>query len=144
MSSNKILSPDDNISERQKKTQERIFRLAERDHGLTLKAISMDSKIGYTTIQSYARGQAVMSAASLFRLVGVIPDELLSLLLPDGRHIVRAPDEIDHDALCDLAQDYVHTKAAAHRADSEAGVKIGPGEEARLRGKVTVLRGVAA
>lgn len=134
---------DDNITERQKRTQEIVFRLAVRDHGLTLKAISLDAGIGYTTIQSYAKGQAVMSIASMFRLVGVIPDELLSLLLPDGRHIVRAPEEIDHDALCELATDYVETKMAAHRADSPMGPEIAPCENDTLTGKAVKLRAVA-
>jgi hypothetical protein len=127
---------DDNIVARQKAEQERVFRLAQRDHGLTLKAISLDSKLGYTTVQSYAKGEAVMSIASLFKLVGVIPDELLSLLLPDGRSIVRVPDNIDHDALCEWADKYVATKIAAHRKDSECEEQIGPGEKAALDGIV--------
>src|SRR5438045_1964067 len=96
---NRIMSHDDNILLRQKASQERVFRLAQRDHGLTLKAISLDSGLGYTTVQSYAKGEAVMSIASLFRLVGVIPNELLSLLLPEGQVIVAVPANIDHDQL---------------------------------------------
>ena len=138
------MSHDNNITQRQKQAQERVFRLAQRDHGLSLKAISLDSGLGYTTIQSYAKGEAVMSIAALFRLVGIVPDELLSLLLPDGRQIVSAPEEIDHDALCDLATDYVHAKSAAHRLDSEAGVHIGPNEGQALRCKATQMRAVAA
>lgn len=130
----------DKIAERQRASQERVFRLAQRDHGLTLKAISLDSGLGYTTIQSYASGHAVMSIAGLFKLIGVIPDELLSLLLPDGRHIVEAPDDIDHDALCELASDYVATKTAAHRVDSPAGVEIAACEDNALRGKAVRLR----
>lgn len=135
MADNKIPSPDSNISDRQKATQERIFRLVARDHGLTLKAISLDSGIGYTTIQSYAKGEAVMSIASLFRLVGVIPDELLSLLLPEGRVIVRAPEEIDHDEIAGAMQDYLTAKHAAHHPDSPAGRDISPCEDNVLRGK---------
>lgn len=138
------MSHDSNIAERQKQAQERVFRLAQRDHGLSLKAISLDSGIGYTTVQSYAKGEAVMSIAALFKLIGIVPDELLSLLLPDGRQIVCAPEDIDHDALCDLATDYVHAKSAAHREDSEAGVRIGPNEGKMLVGKAVQLRAVAA
>lgn len=144
MADYKIPSHDDDIVSRQKREQERMFRLAQRDHGLTLKAISLDSGLGYTTVQSYARGEAVMSIAALFKLVGVMPDELLSLLLPDGRHIVQAPEEIDHDKLCELATDYVATKAAAHRVDSPEGVKIAPCEDQTLKGKVIRLRSAAA
>jgi hypothetical protein len=142
VSDTNIPSHVDKIADHQRSAQERVFRLAARDHGLTLKAISLDTGIGYTTIQSYSKGQAVMSIASLFRLVGVIPDELLSLLLPDGRHIVRAPEEIDHDTLCDLATDYVETKMAAHKADSPMGPAIAPCEDTTLRSKAVKLKAV--
>jgi hypothetical protein len=132
---NSIVSHEDNIMCRQRIEQERVFRLAQRDHGLTLKAISLDSKLGYTTIQSYAKGEAVMSIASLFKLVGVIPDELLSLLLPEGRVIVQAPEEIDHDEIAEAVHDYLTTKERAHHPLSEAGRDIGPGEDNVLRGK---------
>ena len=134
---------NNNISDRQRRETARVFRLAERDHGLTLKAIALDSGLGYTTVQTYASGHAVMSIASLFCLVGVIPDELLSLLLPDGRQIVRAPEELDHDALCELAEDYVREKTASHRADSECKEQIGPQERARLTAKAVRLKAVA-
>lgn len=133
------MSHDDKIVNRQKREQARLFRLAQRE-GMTLKAISMDSGLGYTTIQSYAKGEAVMSIASLFKLVGVIPDELLSLLLPEGRHVVAAPDDIDHDALCDLAEDYVRCKAQAHRVDSPGGIAIVECEHNDLTSKAVKLR----
>lgn len=120
---------DDDISERQKAAQERIFRLAQRDYGLTIKAISLDSKLHHNTISDYANGRSVMSIASLFRLIGIIPDELLSLLLPEGRQIVQAPDDIDHEWLCDKAREYVDAKVKAHREDSPAGPNICPFNE---------------
>lgn len=125
---------------RQKREQERVFRLAQRDHGLTLKAISLDSSIGYTTVQSYAKGEAVMSIAALFKLVGVVPDELLSLLLPDGRVIVQAPEEIDHDQLASGMVEYLAEKQQAHRPESECGPAIGPTEDNVLRGKFARVR----
>ena len=132
------MSHDDNIAVRQRREQERVFRLCQRD-GMTLKAISLDSGLGYTTIQSYAHGEAVMSIASLFRLTGVIPDAYLSLLLPEGRQIVRAPDEIDHDVIADWAENYQREKLAAHRADSECAERIGPREQAALDDKVAAF-----
>lgn len=138
------MSHEDKIVCRQKATQERVFRLAQRDHGLTLKAISLDSGLGYTTIQSYASGSAVMSIAALFKLVGVVPDELLSLLLPDGRQIVRAPEGINHDEIAQWADDYAARKLAAHRADSECQEQIGPGENAELTGLVVAFPGSVA
>ena len=144
MHDNNIPSHDDNIVERQKRTQEIVFRLAGRDHGLTLKAISLDSGIGYTTIQSYAKGHAVMSIASLFRLVGVVPNELLSLLLPDGRQIVTLPEECNHDEISEWAEAFTARKLAAHRADSECQELIGPGEKSELDAIVVAFPGKAA
>jgi hypothetical protein len=137
---NRIMSHDDNILLRQKASQERVFRLAQRDHGLTLKAISLDSGLGYTTVQSYAKGEAVMSIASLFRLVGVIPNELLSLLLPEGQMIVSVPANIDHDQLSEAMRDYIDAKERAHHPESECGRDIGPGEDNVLRGKFAKVK----
>jgi hypothetical protein len=71
--------------------QTRIFRLAERDYGLSLKAISVESGIPYNTIRSYNghNGAPVaMPLTALLKLVGVIPDDLLSHLLdPVDRRI---------------------------------------------------------
>lgn len=144
MSDDRISQRDDNIALRQKQEQARVFRLAQRDHNLTLKAISLDSGIGYTTVQTYAKGEAVMSIASLFRLVGVIPDELLSLLLPEGRQIVQAPEEIDHDQLADSMVEYLAEKQRAHHPESECGPAIGPNEGKVLTRKFTVVAGSKA
>ena len=122
-----------NIVEQMKDRQGRVFRIAldPSRYGLTLKAISMDSGIGYDSLRNYAAGETVMPITALDCLIGVIPDELLSLLLPDGRSIVRLPDEIDHDAVCEWAERYVAKKVAAHRKDSECEELIGPGERCR-------------
>lgn len=129
-----------------KATQERIFRIAMRN-GLTLKAISLDSQIPYNTLRNYAghNGEtAEMPIGAVAKLVGVIPDELLSLLLPDGRVIVQAPDAIDHDEIAPAMRDYLSAKDDAHHPDSEAGRDIGPGEDAGLRLKLATVSGKAA
>jgi len=77
------MSHDDNITARTKRTQQTVFREAQA-RGLTLKVIAIDSGLGYTTIQSYARGEAAMSLPALVKLIGVIPADLLSMLFPDG------------------------------------------------------------
>lgn len=133
----------DDISTRQRAMQEMVFRLALRDHGLTLTAIHLDSGLSYSTVQGYASGQTLMSIASLFKLVCVVPNELLSLLLPEGQRIVTVPEAVDHDAIDKLCREFADTKAAYHHPDSEAGRDIGPNEHADLSGKVTQLRVVA-
>jgi hypothetical protein len=118
--------------------------------GVALKAVSFDSGIPYATLLSYfpapdgERDPAVMPVSALYCLVGAIPDDLLSLLLPAGRVIVQVPDNVDHDALCEAMQAYLAEKAKAHRPESECGPAIGPGEDNVLRGKFTRVRAVAA
>lgn len=137
-----ILSHDDNIASQVKRTQQTVFRLAVA-RGLTLKVIALDSGLGYTTIQSYSRGEATMSLPALYRLIGVIDDDLLSLLLPVGRMIVALPDDLDHDAIAEMASDYLRAKAVAHEVNSPAGREISECESAALDGKAIRLRSVA-
>lgn len=116
--------------------------------GMSLKAIAFDSGLSYSTVLSYFPGErnAVPNAipvAALRRLTGVIPADLLSLLLPDGWQIVRAPESIDHDALCDQVVDYLARKQAAHHPESENGVAIGPTERAELDSKVVQIKAAA-
>lgn len=132
------MSHDDNITVQTKRTQQTVFREAQA-RGLTLKVISIDSGLGYTTIQSYARGEAAMSLPALVKLIGVIPADLLSMLLPDGWQIVAVPEDIDHDELAEIARDYVGTKHDAHRADSPDGPLIAPCEDKALRAKAARL-----
>ena len=131
---------DPKIIQTVKQTQQRIFRLAERDHGLTRKAINLDSGIDYDSVCNYAKGETQMSVGALVALVGVIPDELLSLLLPGGRVIVRAPESLNHDEIEEAARDYLGTKAHAHRPDSPAGREISDCEQEALDRKVVSLR----
>lgn len=117
--------------------------------GVSLKAIAFDSNLSYSTLISYFPGEkdrepATISGAALFALCGVLPADLISLILPDGFQIVRAPESIDHDALCELATEYVSAKNRAHHPESEAGRDIGPGEESALGGLVVQLVGSAA
>lgn len=137
-----ILSHDDNIASQVKRTQQTVFRLAQA-RGLTLKVIALDSGLGYTTIQTYSRGEATMSLPALYRLIGVIDDDLLSLLLPAGRMIVALPDDLDHDAIAEMASDYLRAKAEAHEANSPAGREISECESAVLDEKAVKLRSVA-
>ncbi len=136
------MSHDDNILSRQKRAQGTMFRQAVK-RGSSLKAISLDSGIGYTTIQSYAKGEAVMSIASMFKLVGNIDDDLLSLLLPDGRQIVQVQEGVDHDELATICSDYLREKSSAHHPDSELGRDIGPNEEKSLCAKAAPFKLVA-
>lgn len=141
-----ILRDADNIvRERQKAIRREIDR-----RGIHMKAVALDGGWENTsTVLSYFPADrdaqpAVMSVAALYRLLGALPTDLLSLLLPDGHAIVRVPEGIDHDELASGFQDYLQTKHAAHHPESEAGREIGPNEDKLLRSKLTVIRGSAA
>lgn len=135
------MAHDCEISQAVRGAQERIFRIAAK-RGLTLKAISLDSGIPYSTLRSYAghSGEtAEMPVSTLRKLTGVVPDELLSLLLTEDRAIVCVPAEIDHDALADAVADYLHMKNAAHHPESPAGRDIADCERDNLDSKVVQL-----
>lgn len=130
---------DIDISARQKRAQQDMFREAER-RGITVKAIHYDTGISQDTIRSWVRGEAVMSIAGLFSLVGVIPDDLLSMLLPERRAIVQLPEGIDHDDFEDGCRDFLAAKGKAHHPDSPAGREISDCERDVLDRKVVALR----
>ncbi|KQM58768.1 MULTISPECIES: hypothetical protein [unclassified Sphingomonas] len=125
-----------------RKNQELVFRVA-GGNGLTLKVISLDSGIPYGTLRSYAGNSGatvMMPLDALYKLVGVIPDELLSVLLPEGRSIVQVPDDIDHDAFEEMCRDYLAEKGKAHRPDSPGGREISGCESASLAVKAVALK----
>lgn len=127
-----------------KQRQKDIRREMDR-RGIALKVVAMDSGVSYSTLASYFPADrdadpAQMPTGVLYDLCGHVPDDLLSLLLPVGRQIVQLPDDLDHDALSDLAADYLTTKAAAHKVDSPDGVEIAACEKRTLDAKVVALR----
>lgn len=134
---------DPKIIQNVKQAQERVFRLAKRDHGLTLKAISLDSGIDYDSLCNYAKGETQMGLAAFNALIGVVPDELLSLLLSAGRVVVQIPEELDHDEIEEAARDFLATKGKAHHPASPAGRDIAECEKEALDCAAVRLRAVA-
>jgi hypothetical protein len=141
------LADENRILEREadivRELQRTIRRKLDKD-GKSLKAVSLDSGIGYSTLLTYFNNDkdgkpSGLPVAALRLLLGVLPPDLLSLLLPDGWQIVRAPEAIDHDELCDWAEGYIATKTKAHRVDSPMGPEIAPSERDELDSKVCAL-----
>lgn len=112
--------------------------------GIPLKVIAFDSGIKYDTLLSYFPGgeriPAEMPCSAAFALCGVLPDDLLNLLAPDGFAIVRVPAGIDYDQISHHCRDYIQTKDEAHHPESEAGRDLGPTEQAKLLSIVPRLR----
>jgi hypothetical protein len=119
---------------------------------ISIKQVQYDGQLeSPSTVLSYfpadeGKQPATMSVASLFRLLetGALPADLLSMLLPAGFQIVRAPEDIDHDEMERVARDYLAAKGAAHHPDSPGGREISACEDDALDAKAARLRAVAA
>ena len=144
------MARDNRIMALVKDAQKRVFRLAERDYGLTLKAISLDSGIPYNTIRNYAGNngeQCAMSVPALLMLVDVIPDDLLSQLLDPVRRAlvpVNSEGEPDYDAIGQHALDLGMTVAQARSQNSPGGTNIVPIERNAIDAKLARVSGRAA
>lgn len=128
---------DDRITALVLEAQQRIFRLADRDFGLSLKSISLDSGIPYNSIRGYASGHTVLPVPALLKLVGVVPDALLSHLLdPVERHIApNDNNDSDLDELADAADELAADVRRARHPNSPGGVNIVPIERSGIVGK---------
>lgn len=133
---NEIMAHDDKITAAVKAAQDRIFRLAARDHGLTLNAISLESGIPYNTIRSYAahNGECVvMNVATVNKLRGVIPDYLLSHLLEPTSGIIASAEDCDFDAYALHCVKFVGRHAEATLPESPGGREIVECEQSELK-----------
>lgn len=111
---------------------------------IPLKVIAYDSGIPYPTLLTYFPGgerhAAELPSSAVYSLCGVIPDDLLNLLCPQGYAVVPVPVDLDYDDINQHCMEFVSEKSAAHHPESEAGRDIGPNEQARLASKVVRLR----
>jgi hypothetical protein len=114
--------------------QQRMFRLAERDHGLTPKALHIETGIPLTTLKHW-RTDTIIPLHSLRKLVRVIPDELTSLLFTGtGKHIGTDPEEDgDMDGMAESASDLLHAHVRARSPNSPGGINIVPSEAAEIK-----------
>lgn len=77
--------------------QETVLRLAERDHGLTIKRLSAETGLPDSVLRSYKTGTA-MPLHNAVKLAAVLPDHLVSLWFePAGKSVIDMPR--DEDAL---------------------------------------------
>ncbi|WP_313437205.1 hypothetical protein [Novosphingobium sp.] len=125
--------------------QKRMFRIAQDPtrYGLTLKMIAADADLGLDSIRNYAAGETVMPLTALDALVDVLPDELLSLLLPAGHAIVTVPEGICHDEIEKAAREFLAAKGEAHHPESPGGRELAECEVVTLNRKAAKLKAVA-
>lgn len=111
--------------------------------GIPLKVCASKAGVSYSTFLSWfpAAGKPqIPLLAALPGLARALPGDLLSLLLPDGFHIVPGPEGVDYDDFSAGCRAFIDAKDRAHHPESEAGRDIGPGEQAELDGNVVRLR----
>ncbi len=114
--------------------QERMFRLAERDYGLSIRALHLETRIPANTLQGWKNG-TTMPAWALGALGKAgIPDHLLSLVLnPFGRHVGTNTD--GDGALDELAREtagFTCDYLQATDPNSPGGRNVIPMEAAKL------------
>lgn len=142
--------PLDSINTLTLAAQERMFRLAKFNHGLSLKVISLETGIKYETLRSYAGNKdqhSIMPVSAVNALAICIPDYLLSLLfeVSDRQLIeVEQDDEPDFDAIGDQAGDLEAEVRRARHPQSPGGTNIVPIEQNAIRAKRLRLAGRAA
>ena len=110
------------------RAQQRMFRLAERDHGLNRQTLHAETKIPLSTLKSWAN-DTIIPLTGLRKLLRVIPDDLTTLLLT-GTDKHFGSDETgdgDVDALGCEAAGFVSEYVEAKRDG-----RVTPIERARL------------
>lgn len=139
-----------NLARDSVQAQERLFRLAKRDHNLSIATLHLETKIPKQTLTDWSHG-TTMPAWALGALGKAgVPEYLLSLILDPFQRFVgknETGDGVYHEAAAG-ATEYAQEFLSATSPDSEGGPAITPREAARL-GEVArraggKLRAVAA
>ncbi|WP_299327607.1 hypothetical protein [Parasphingopyxis sp.] len=111
---------------------------------IPLKVCAANAEVSYSTFLSWfpANGTPqIPSLASLPRLSRALPDDLLSLLVPDGLYIVPGPEGVDYDDVARGCHAFLKAKTDAHHPDSPDGREISDCERDTLDARVIPLRG---
>lgn len=137
------MASDSNILGFIDETQRDIFRDAQLELQIPLKAIASKSGIPYSTLLTYANGTPLPLTAikRLLRIKRFGP--LLSRLFAPEDHCLARLIDGDHDGTAAVCMDYLGEYTAARHPESECGVDLGPNEKRRLTGKRTALKAVA-
>lgn len=113
------------ISNHVRATQETVFRLAARDHGLTRKRLNLETGIPITTLKSWAEGTE-MPLSAFVKLAAVIPNGIMSLLIePAGKAVSDAAhDDTDLDDLALQSIRLLTRYIEARHPNSAGGIRI--------------------
>ena len=123
------------------------IRLELDARGLSLKVCASKGGVSYSTFLSWfpASGEGqVPSLAFLPHLARALPADLFSLLLPDGFHMVPAPEGLDYDEFAAGCHAFLARKEQAHLPESPAGRELSDCGNDALGCKVVPLLGRVA
>lgn len=118
------------------------IRLELDARGLHLKACAAKAGVSYSTFLSWFPAGGTPQVPSLAALPGLaraLPGDLLSLLVPDGFHIVPDPGGLDYDEFAAGCRAYLEAKDRAHHPESPAGRDIADCEQAALNSVIVQL-----
>lgn len=117
--------------------------------GMHLKVCAAKGGFSYSTFLSWfpASGTPqVPSLANLPGLVKALPSDLVSLLVPDGFHLIPDPQGLDYDAFAAGCVAFLERKNKAHHPDSPAGRDLSDCEKQALTAEIVrlpIVRGAA-
>jgi hypothetical protein len=114
--------------------QAEMFRLAQAECGLSLRAISQRSPIPCSTLKGWRDG-AAMPAWAIGELGDAgVPDHLLSLVTAPWKRSVLTDEETDSDLddAADAAGEFAASVRRARHPQSPGGVHIVPQERAEI------------
>ena len=131
------MAHDCGITASLKRRQKTAFRIAERQYGITQKAIELETGLCRTSIGEYARGETAISGPALMKLASwpEFPVECLSIMFAGTGRVVRDEGGGSHQDYAEHCIDFSAAYAEARRDDSECGPDIGPGEDRKLSAK---------
>lgn len=138
------MAADCAITNRLRRRQKTMFRVAERQFGLTQKAIHLETGMSLTSLSEYARGLTTMSGEAMMRLAEWrdFPAELLTMLFAGtGREVHDEGDEPEDGALHELGREGAHF--LAEKADAEADGVVNMDEKRRLKKRAKRIAAVA-
>jgi len=114
--------------------QQEMFRLADKNYGLSLRVLSQTRDIPFSTLKGWRDGSA-MPAWALGELA--LPDEIVSIVLsPYDKQVgADAEEDADLDELAELTADFTEDYIRARNPRGPGGAQIIPIEKRRLKEK---------
>lgn len=114
--------------------QGEMFRLADRDYGLSCAELARKSGISLSTLKGWARGSAMPAWALGALCEAGLPDDLATLALEPFRRFIGTADEDegDLDALATMCSDFLAEYSRARHPKSPGGIQIAHTEKMDL------------